>query len=833
LTVNITTNMLLPDVESIWVEGDVDNGYALVSARVSSDSGNVTTNSLNVWKAHYEGLVPLESGTNQIVLSAANAAGTMTSKSFTAIRSTRFQAAITNPVFGVFATVPSNTVSGYVSALFDAGLPTQTNITSVLINGVPAVLGTNIDGNGNVPFWTTNYISLRTPTTGTINGPGIPTDPAPSLAPAESQVYEVTYKETGYDKFALSEGGDPFNLQWSVQSNCWQGTLSRNLNAQLKTAGVGSVHRVITNETDQLPSCLTVLDLDQIGWQYNSSSSSSAELSSPIDRSLSFGINFYRHGPGKEKDLVFDYSGPHSGACRSLNVSYDLRTLSRERDSGWLKFRAPRQYDTNTTVVFTFEGANYNRPNGVPLDLSQVKFHGQNPIAYSNAAQTVSYLLTVDGGKEYALAQDDFQWPAAQQPGHYSFASNSPDPCQLVKALSRAGDYVTDMHWLSWTNFHNHKLTVSDVTFSGNTGEFFEVNQDTGSAYRDGAHISHWHDANGDGKATLADGSEWRFPVCYIRNSYPHIGATFTLGSPMQKNGVQIVGAGDNGITFSATVNVNSNSFSISNVVGSATLPNTVKFYNPYKIRWRVSLDGSYWWQLNDTDNRLYVTRDAPQASPLYETVLDIACRNADGQSIESNAVAGIWSGFTGRDVARKVTDGYNHRDGVQMGYWLGGIAEGCQAFENMLTNWNGNGSCIAWSELLYEALQAQGIATEHVYKVDPMYYGGLMLVKNWTFNSTGTAPTNCIPFTHLLSEISSNPVPAQGNLSPPPAFVNHWILKYNGQWYDPSYGHGPFPSDSAWEYGSLDGFVGYCGGINVAKKCDTNTVEVTFTLWE
>jgi len=78
---------------------------------------------------------------------------------------------------------------------------------------------------------------------------------------------------------------------------------------------------------------------------------------------------------------------------------------------------------TNTAVLFTFEGMEYSRPNGTALDLSQVRFRGQDPLTYSNAVKRVSYLLTVDGGKEYTINQDDFQWPAFSQNNLDSYSS--------------------------------------------------------------------------------------------------------------------------------------------------------------------------------------------------------------------------------------------------------------------------------------------------------------------------------------------------------------------------------------------------------------------------
>ena len=178
LSVNLSPTMSLPDVNSIWVEGDVDNPNALITAIVRFPSGNIATNSLNVRNSHYEGSVPLESGTNRMKLVASDAAGNASSNLFTLIRSNRYRCQITSPAFGAFATTPTTYVSGYVSALYDEGLPTQTTITGVFINGVAAVLGTNIDANGNRSFTTTNAIGLGVPITGYIVGPGITDEPA-------------------------------------------------------------------------------------------------------------------------------------------------------------------------------------------------------------------------------------------------------------------------------------------------------------------------------------------------------------------------------------------------------------------------------------------------------------------------------------------------------------------------------------------------------------------------------------------------------------------------------------------------------------------------------
>jgi len=138
--------------------------------------------------------------------------------------------------------------------------------------------------------------------------------------------------------------------------------------------------------------------------------------------------------------------------------------LYRLRDRAELTFRAPRQYGTNTSVLFTFDGVDYERPRdsqtGVfiePLALSQVRFWGQPPVAWSNETQTVTYLISVDGGREYAINQDSFEWPQRTY---------------LRELWGGAGPVLVteDVHWMQVTNFHNQvePMEVITGTYNGN-----------------------------------------------------------------------------------------------------------------------------------------------------------------------------------------------------------------------------------------------------------------------------------------------------------------------------------------------------------------------------
>ena len=84
------------------------------------------------------------------------------------------------------------------------------------------------------------------------------------------------------------------------------------------------------------------------------------------------------------------------------------------------------------------------------------------------------------------------------------------------------------------------------------------------------------------------------------------------------------------------------------------------------------------------------------------------------------------------------------------------------------------------------------------------------LLVKNWETAAGPLRPMTRPQNYRLLipSEISPAPGTAgQGNPDPPSIFLNHFIVKWSGQFYDPSYGGPAYPTQEAWENGSLAGF--------------------------
>lgn len=276
----------------------------------------------------------------------------------------------------------------------------------------------------------------------------------------------------------------------------------------------------------------------------------------------------------------------------------------------------------------------------------------------------------------------------------------------------------------------NVKPTIMSLTYSG--AGFHNVAKDAdGSAYG----TPQWVDANLNGTAT--DPGDSRFPVSYTRNSAMTVGAVFKLSGTVTNANAKITGDGG-GLHFENTVTgFSGDTLTLPDTAGTGNLPNTIKKLNPLQITWNVSFDdtdgypSSSFQTAGTTDNVIHVTLSDPGslASPLYETILDIGTRNADGQSDATTAVSSIWSNFAALNVRRA--------DGVQMGYWTGGAAT-CQSLNLMLASPGGDGSCVAWSQLFHQTLEAQGITGSQIYQitanttVNPSADG--FQVKNWNF---------------------------------------------------------------------------------------------------
>jgi len=383
------------------------------------------------------------------------------------------------------------------------------------------------------------------------------------------------------------------------------------------------------------------------------------------------------------------------------------------------------------------------------------------------------------------------------------------------------------------------RMSLESVTFNATDARrFFPVLRDsTGTAYT--ASGPHWR----------ADPAQM-YPVAYRRGATMLVTAQFAFEGWTPPQAIAVSGKVQWAWEFYGRTgwrdpkdyahNLTELSGSTLTLVDAASRPfaNAIVFLESMEIEWRISLDGgANYVHVGTSANPTYVTLERP-IGPAYHTLLHLGCRNAPGAKTARSAVEYIWKEFTDLDVRRA--------DGVRMKYWHNNDATATTTAE-LLADANANGQCGAWAEFFRDMLRAQGIAGAVKVELTPIrandpgtydpadhgFQRGLMLVKHWTFNATGTAPSNAAPYTHLLHEVQDGVgVAGQGNPNPPGAFYNHFIVKYDDKYYDPSYGGGPFRTKEQWEDNSLDGFSilvsGSSSELRVAKR-NTRGLETLF----
>jgi hypothetical protein len=124
----------------------------------------------------------------------------------------------------------------------------------------------------------------------------------------------------------------------------------------------------------------------------------------------------------------------------------------------------------------------------------------------------------------------------------------------------------------------------------------------------------------------------------------------------------------------------------------------------------------------------------------------------------------------------------------------------------------------------MHDVLGAQGL-TSQIVSVEiktgsPYNYVGFA-VKNWATSGAaypkriidwdagvdGSTPTTPTPGNDEAADASGEP--GQGTSPNPPSnFGNHYIIKANGSYYDPSYGLGPFVDRKAYEDAAFAGGI-------------------------
>jgi hypothetical protein len=310
--------------------------------------------------------------------------------------------------------------------------------------------------------------------------------------------------------------------------------------------------------------------------------------------------------------------------------------------------------------------------------------------------------------------------------------------------------------------------------------------------------------------------------------------ATATIGGvPMTWTSAAIaVAPGANTVAFPAAV------------LASQPLPGQVGFYPAAQLDWEMTDPNGNAIAIGSTTHDLYVTLGDPVApNAVYWTLLHNSCANGAGSTTEGPFVDTAFNSYTGRNMRRK-------RDNKPMTYWdPRQVAGGNGNTQSMLssdttrqfdsTEFIGaphpgreavaTGTCQAWAASFIDMVGIHGVNSAHMVQVTNIFpmsrfwlplplavNAGGFLVANWTFNPP--IAVNGAMLTHSWGADCVAGVYAHGqnNLTPPPAFRNHYIVWYGAglSMYDPSYGtrfQGPDVGTvlQAWETHSISGLYG------------------------
>jgi hypothetical protein len=363
------TTTVLPNMPQVWMSGITSNPFAIVTAQVNTE----TNVSMTVISNTFGSYLPLDFGTNTVLVIASDVSGNASTDQFTLVNTLDYQLAVTLPSpSGFYASGQPQTIEGYVS-FWDLGLPTQTNAVSVTVNGFGTTLSTP-DSNSNVWFATTNAIPVQTN--------GLPTVLNVVVTWANGNTDPPVGILEGYQVLAWNSLTTIYSEVTPCQENELSDTTTIN---NSYTGGVGDFDVY----QDQSIDCYGNSSL------YATTNTDNGE---PSNWSVEFGYeNENLNYPG------YDYEGG--------DWTWD----------GQVSFMGPADYAPNTQVIMTFSGCGYAHGTNA-VDLSQVSWGGLPPITWDSGNGTVGYLTTVNPGETFNISAGSFSFPAGP-----NTATNYPD----------------------------------------------------------------------------------------------------------------------------------------------------------------------------------------------------------------------------------------------------------------------------------------------------------------------------------------------------------------------------------------------------------------------
>jgi hypothetical protein len=357
-----------------------------------------------------------------------------------------------------------------------------------------------------------------------------------------------------------------------------------------------------------------------------------------------------------------------------------------------------------------------------PYDMSQPQLMARWTVELEGGDEVEFYDAETGGNQ---LTGDDLTWGWEQDPQGPFFHEQDPPSeiwvqaveageCDITLTLKVEQTWHEVLTWYAIDKVHvvvlaeepYTELSLRTVTFGGDTYRMI-VRDDNLLNYA----APHW-DVTRQVKS---------YPVAYT--SVPaqvegeteparmEVGATIKATPAEAFVPCRIAGVGG-GFEFVGTASAQGDILTLSAVPASKGLDEyKIDLLDPLAIDWSVSVDGGPWMYAGTSDNRIYVTWREPTVSPRLETLFWLSCKGAKGLGGEDAAthapgiVTAIWGEFTDRNVKRVDDD-------EPMTYYKPEAGAAGSASE-MLASENGNGGCLAWAQLLFGCMQAQGFASK------------------------------------------------------------------------------------------------------------------------
>jgi hypothetical protein len=405
-------------------------------------------------------------------------------------------------------------------------------------------------------------------------------------------------------------------------------------------------------------------------------------------------------------------------------------------------------------------------------------------------------------------------------------------------------------------------MLIPGSTFGVPTDEPIEAKRVkfTGATYRDVL-----KDTDGQSYITVNGPDEYKwhwvkeggnydhsYPALYVSDSKMEAVVKLTRppnGRELRFDIKGVTSGGNVSINLSATDNVfaaNSATMEVTVVAETKLDAGKVSFFDTIDWTYKETGSSGSGAGAGSSENQVYVTRANPVSGvTLYHTVVHLACRSWGGTS-STQAASKTWEKFTGKNV--KAWD-----ESTPLLYNLAnGIWTSSASFPSDVSGLlaNNTGDCSAWTRLLIDAFRVNGVVGVSEVKVTSSYVSDPnpsnpqqdliepMLIKSWTFAS-GTLPATVLPFTHRWAEVTDiEGVKGQNNGNPPGFYQEHFIVLFipnpgTLNYYDPSYGNGPYSTQEAWENASTAGFMRYIqlpGQLTPCVKINTTgTIETFF----